>query len=113
MLDDTPTTSRPVRRVSPIARALRPVQLRIGLLQEQVAFLVARNLYAMRQPGDGVSSLDVADKRRELAETVVELETTIAGLPQKLRADGRVGDTRAAIARLDRALDILGNGPDQ
>jgi hypothetical protein len=109
MLDETP--ARPARRISPVARALRPLQLRIGVLQEQTAFLVARNLYAMRQPGDRVGEPEVAEKRRQLAEVLVELETIIGALPQHLRHDGRLGDTRAAITRLDQALDILGDEP--
>lgn len=113
MLDDQTAAPRPVRRVSPVARALRPVQLRIGLLQEQIAFLIARNLYDMRQPGDRADAPDVTAKRRELAATIEELETIIAGLPEKLRTDGRISDTRAAIARLDEALDILSFEPSR
>ena len=107
MLDDDTAAPRSIRRVSPVARALRPVQLRIGILQEQVAFLIARNLYVMRQPGNPVGVLDVSEKRQELASTLAELESTIAALPEKLRTDGRLADTRAAITRLDKALDIL------
>lgn len=111
MLDDDTAAPRSVRRVSPVARALRPVQLRIGILQEQVAFLIARNLYVMRQPGDRIDGTDVTGKRAELVEALAELEATIAALPEKLRSDGRLSDTRAAIARLDKALDILSAEP--
>ena len=103
--------ARPARRISPVARALRPVQMRIGQLQEQIAFLVARNLHAMRQPGETIAMADVAEKRRLLSEVREELETTVETLPLHLRSDGRLGDTRAAIARLDQALDILGDEP--
>lgn len=113
MLDDDSAAPPPVRRVSPVARALRPVQLRIGLLQEQIAFLIARNLYDMRQPGDRADEPDVAEKRRELAAALAELEAVVAGLPEKLRSDGRLDDTRAAISRLDQALDILSPEPDR
>lgn len=113
MLDDDPAAPRPVRRVSPVARALRPVQLRIGIPQEQIAFLVARNLYVMRQPGEGESRPDVEGKRAELAVALAELDAVVEGLPEKLRSDGRLNDTRAAIARLDRALDILDDQPDR
>jgi hypothetical protein len=61
----------------------------------------------MRQPGDGVGESDVVSKRRALADALVELEAIVASLPSRLRADGRVADMRAAIARLDQALDIL------
>jgi len=111
MLEEPP--ARPARRISPVARALRPVQLRIGLLQEQIAFLVARNLYAMRQPGDPVAAAEVSDKRRLLAEVLEELDAIIAALPEQLRADGRLNDIRSAITRLDQALDILGDEPSQ
>jgi hypothetical protein len=109
--DDSAAPPPPVRRVSPVARALRPVQLRIGLLQEQIAFLIARNLYDMRQPGDHANEPDVTEKRRELAAALEELEAIFEGLPEKLRSDGRINDTRAAIARLDQALDILSPEP--
>jgi hypothetical protein len=109
MLDETASIApRPTRRISPVARALRPVQLRIGVLQERVAFLVARNLRALRQPGDRVDQAEVALKRHELAEARAELDATVADMPEKLRADGRIGDTRAALARLEHALDMLG-----
>lgn len=107
MLDDDSAAPRPARRISPVARALRPVQLRIGILQEQIAFLIARNLYVMRKPGDAVSSREVSEKRAALAEALDELEAVIGTLPEKLRSDGRLGDTRASITRLDRALDVL------
>ncbi len=113
MLDDDSAAPRPQRRVSPVARALRPVQLRIGILQEQIAFLIARNLYVMRRPGDHGSEPDIAGKRAELAEALAELEAVIETLPERLRTDGRLADTRAAITRLDRALDILGAEPDR
>jgi hypothetical protein len=67
----------------------------------------------MRQPGDNVGEADVAGKRAELLEALAELEATIAALPEKLRSDGRLKDTRAAIARLDNALDILSAEPGQ
>lgn len=107
MIDEAPVSPRPARRVSPVARALRPVQLRIGALQEQIAFLVARNLHALRRPGDRVGAEDIDARRQELAAAIAELDATVADLPEKLRSDGRIGDTRAAIARLDRALDGL------
>ena len=113
MLDDDSAAPRPVRRVSPVARALRPVQLRIGILQEQIAFLIARNLYVMRKPGDHAEEPNITGKRAELAEALAELDEVVASLPEKLRADGRVSDTRAAIARLDKALDILSPEPGQ
>lgn len=108
MLDDDTAAPRPARRISPVARALRPVQLRIGILQEQIAFLIARNLYVMRKPGDAVSAREVSEKKVALAEALSELEAVIGALPDKLRSDGRLADTRAAITRLDRALDVLG-----
>jgi hypothetical protein len=113
MLDDDSADPRPVRRISPVTRALRPVQLRIGLLQEQIAFLIARNLYDMRQPGDHADGPDVTSKRTELAAILAELTVIVATLPEKLRADGRINDTRAAIARLTEALDILRADPDK
>jgi hypothetical protein len=88
-------------------RALRPLQAKVGALQAQIAFLIARNLHTMRQPSDGVGESDVVAKRRALADALVELEAIVASLPSRLRADGRVADMRAAIARLDQALDIL------
>ncbi|MGN6490101.1 MAG: hypothetical protein ACTHLT_20065 [Devosia sp.] len=109
MLDDL---SSPSRRISPAARALRPVQHRIGELQQEIAFLIARNLYAMRQPADRVGEAEVAEKRQALAEVTVELEATITQLPEELRTDHRLRDTRAALERLDHALDILGNSPE-
>ncbi len=112
MIDEAATdTPRPTRRVSPVARALRPVQLRIGALQEQIAFLVARNLHAVRRPGDRVAEDDIVAKRQELAMAIAELDATVADLPEKLRGDGRIGDTRAAIARIERALDQLSDEP--
>jgi len=112
MLDDIPALP-PARRISPVARALRPVQQQIGALQQEIAFLIARNLYAMRQPSDRVGEAEVAEKRQALAEVVVELEATVATLPEELRHDTRLRDTRAAITRLDQALDILGEEPRQ
>lgn len=109
MLDEVPAPS-PARRISPVARALRPVQRRIGELQGEIAFLIARNLYAMRQPSDRVGEAEVAQKRVALAEVVAELDTTIERLPDHLRADTRLRDTRAALERLDQALDILNTG---
>lgn len=109
MLDEAPAVP-PTRRVSPVARALRPLQRTVGELQSEIAFLVARNLYAMRQPGDRVGESEVIEKRRALADALVELEAVVARLPARLRTDSRVGDTRAAIARLDQALDILSEG---
>lgn len=111
MLDDDTEIPRPARRISPVARALRPVQLRIGKLQEQIAFLVARNLHAMRRPDDRVGAADVVGRRAELAEALADLELTVAELPEALRLDGRISDTRAAITRLDQALDILDADP--
>mgnify|MGYP001194533925 CR=1 FL=1 len=106
MLDEAPPVP-PTRRVSPVARALRPLQPKVGALQAQIAFLIACNLHSMRQPSDGVGESDVVAKRRALADALVELEAIVASLPSRLRADGRVADMRAAIARLDQALDIL------
>jgi hypothetical protein len=112
MLDEIPALP-PTRRINPVARALRPVQHRIGALQGEIAFLIARNLYAMRQPSDRVGEAEVAEKRQALAEVIVELEATIATLPEGLKRDTRLRDTRAAIERLDQALDILGDEPKQ
>lgn len=111
MLND-PAAPRPVRRVSPVARALRPVQLRIGLLQEQIAFLIARNLYVLRQPGEEEARPDIAEKRADLATALAELDAAVETLPENLRGDGRLADTRAAIARLHKALDVLEQPPE-
>lgn len=106
MLDEAPPVP-PTRRVSPVARALRPLQNKVGELQAQIAFLIARNLHSMRQPGDRVGEADVIVKRRALADALIELDAVSASLPSRLRSDGRLADMRAAIARLDEALDIL------
>lgn len=112
MIDEAPI-ARPPRRISPVVRALRPVQQQIGQLQEATAFLVARKLYALRQPGDRVTPDQVSEQRRGLAEILQLFDTTIAELPEKHRTDSRLSDTRAAIDRLSRAIDGLAEDRDR
>lgn len=110
MLDEMPIVPAP-RRVSPVTRALRPLHRKIGVLQGEIAFLIARNLHAMRQPGDRVALAEVATRRLMLAEARTELGQIGSELPERLQSDTRLRDTLAAIERLDSALDILGGPP--
>jgi hypothetical protein len=112
MLEEIPAVP-PARRIGPVARALRPLQQQIGQLQEDVALLIARNLYAMRKPGDRVSQVGVAAKRQALVDALFELDEVAARLPEGLRADSRLSDIRVAVRRLDHALDILNQEPKE
>lgn len=105
MIDETPI--RPARRVSVVARALKPLQQQIGSLQEEVAFLVARDRYAFRRPGDELNLDEIEAKRRGLVDVSAQLAATVDGLPDKHRADTRLRDVRASIERLHGALDGL------
>jgi hypothetical protein len=110
MIDET--SARPARRISLVARALRPVQREIGELQEATAFLVARKLYALRQPTEQVSPDDIAAKRESLARILELFDATVQELPEKHRSDTRLDDTRAAIDRLSRVIDDLAGKPE-
>lgn len=105
MIDETPV--RPARRISVVARALKPLQRQIGELQDQVAFLVARDRYALRRPGDELTVGEIDEKRKGLAEVAAELDATVNRLPDKHRSDTRLRDVRASLDRLGNALDEL------
>ncbi|RYE50719.1 MAG: hypothetical protein EOP21_03215 [Hyphomicrobiales bacterium] len=98
---------KPVRRVHPVAKALHPVRRDIGALQEATVFLLARSDYTLRRSGDPVTVDEVEEKRKALLLTQALLDATVDKLPESLRADTRLHDTRAALARLEASLANL------
>lgn len=101
------------RRISLVTRTLKPVQQRIGQMQEAAAFLAARNHFAAKAPDNSVTAEEVAEKRRELEEIAEMIDASLMTLPVKLRRDSRVFNARLAIGRLDDALARLAEGEAQ
>lgn len=95
------------RRDSPVVRALRPVQTRIGQIQEQAAFLAARQGSASRLPENRITPAEVADKRRSLEDAAKLFDASLTNLAAKHRGDSRIDSTRMAIKRLEDTLKRL------
>ena len=103
MTDNKTGTPQP-RRIHPIHRALKPVQDRIGKLNEALAFLGAR---AQRRLDAAAVAREIGCKRALVAETLALFDAAVGQLPEKYLRDTRLADTRAAITRLTRALERI------
>ena len=103
-MTDNKTTLPQPRRIHPIRKALKPVQDRIGHLNEAAVFLAAR---APRESDCTALSEELTFKRGMLAETRVLFDAAVSELPEKYHRDSRLSDTRAAIERLANALDSI------
>jgi hypothetical protein len=103
----TMNTEQQPRRISLVTRTLRPLQHRIGQLQEAAAFMAARNQFAAKAPDNRVTEGEVAEKRAALAEVAALFDATVSDLPEKLRRDTRLASARLAMSRLDATLADL------
>jgi hypothetical protein len=104
MIDTDLPDASPARRIGIVARTLRPLQSEMRTLQERLALLSARKLFAARRQGPEDIGEDLAQCAALLTRMRGELDIAIATLPIKSRADSRLVDARVA---LDRAEDTV------
>jgi hypothetical protein len=94
----------PIRRVSVVARTLRPLQREIGLLQDRLAFLTAKKMFALRQNDCPEIDADLGECSSLIMRLRDEFSVAVKTLPAKALADTRLADTRLALDRAERAI---------
>ena len=113
MIELDPRGTPPVRRMSVVVRALRPLQRDFATLQDRLAFLTAKKLFTLRKDGTTEIEAELAECCGFVDRLRAELEAAVETLPPKALADTRVADTRMALDRAEQAIAALARRPSE